>query len=305
MRQNKLWNWIIVAACIALVAMPLLTSRFRTEVANWHLASAANSVKFGEDGFEESLTKASDSGVQLGQLHNFWLLSVEAMAKSSPEGLAKVVRDARKAGVDYRIVGAYAFALLQAQDDHENSVLVQEASLSPEGRASASMLNELAYLRSLAGFELEQALEDIDAALAALPDDEKIGTRSAESAFRDTRAWVLFQMNRVTEAAEDADRAIELLDELKAEVADDAGQSKIMQWFTSALKSLGFVDPGPMDLNEDGILNEREAGSALWSEGVLRYHRACIMEALGNEAKATEDFDWLKEQKLPMDETLH
>ena len=52
-------------------------------------------------------------------------------------------------------------------------------------------------------------------------------------------------------------------------------------------------------------LTRRNAGIALWSRGVLRYHRAKILEKLGRIDEANDDWKWLDEHHLPPDDRLH
>jgi tetratricopeptide (TPR) repeat protein len=60
----------------------------------------------------------------------------------------------------------------------------------------------LAYYRSLANVELEDALKDIDKAMAEIPD---------EPALLDTKAWVLYRLKRYAEALILIDKALEEL----------------------------------------------------------------------------------------------
>jgi hypothetical protein len=39
----------------------------------------------------------------------------------------------------------------------------------------------------------------------------------------------------------------------------------------------------------------------LWSLGVLHFHRAKILESLGRDKEAQQDWDWLTENQLPLD----
>lgn len=63
--------------------------------------------------------------------------------------------------------------------------------------ADPQLLNNVCWAQALAGFELEQALADCDAALSA-----------GEAAFIDSRAMVLLQMGRYAEAKADYERAL-------------------------------------------------------------------------------------------------
>jgi hypothetical protein len=52
------------------------------------------------------------------------------------------------------------------------------------------------------------------------------------------------------------------------------------------------------------VLTRREAGEILWGQGAVHYHRAKILEALGRTAEAEQEFQWLRDRKLPTDDRL-
>ncbi len=55
----------------------------------------------------------------------------------------------------------------------------------------------------------------------------------------------------------------------------------------------------------DTYLTSETADLSIWTRGVMRYHRAKILEKLGRSEEAKADWDWLKEQNLPPDDRLH
>jgi uncharacterized protein YjbI with pentapeptide repeats len=87
-------------------------------------------------------------------------------------------------------VAAYA-----QSEDYRNGVRSRREGVSVSGSASskATALNRLAWYRATRGAELAFALNDIDAALMALPGD---------SSFLDTKAFILMQQGRFSEALE-------------------------------------------------------------------------------------------------------
>lgn len=261
------------------------------EIAKWHLAAAANAIDLGDGDFDESLLRAERAHGDLTALHDYWVLRVKRAIQSERgshrQQIAQIIQDAKRADADYVQLGRYAFFHLEAQDEFALAVKVYELILSEAQRESPDELNQLSYLRSLAGIELDQALVDINRALEHYPENE---------ALRDTRAWVLFQMGRPLEALEDADFAVQTLEERLAKLADDP-IARVARYLEESPVS---VDPSSTE-----PLTAAQAGPILWNEGVLRYHRARILESLGRDDEAQADWSWLEKRRLPRDASLH
>jgi hypothetical protein len=52
-------------------------------------------------------------------------------------------------------------------------------------------------------------------------------------------------------------------------------------------------------------LTQYNVDKLTWSRGVLRYHRAMILEKLGRTDEANSDWKWIEEKRLPPDDRLH
>lgn len=280
--MSKLLNIAIVLATIGLVLAPVAQSQFASEIARWYLADAANRVTAGED-IQRQLAKAKYwCGDVTGQ-RDYWLLRTEQAMASAPGEVEKVIREAVARDKSNFKIGINAAMRLSQNSLFAEAAAVLEASCVDGLRDSYEILNHLAYYRALATSDLDQALRDINQALEQRPDDPAV---------RDTRAWVLFQMGKPHEAIKDADFAVKEFD--NASVSEFYGET--LGWLEERLAG------PPEPRSDDGILTQREAGEFLWGRGVVHYHRAKILEALGRSEEAEAEFQWLRKRKLPADE---
>ncbi len=280
--MSRFLNIAIVLAAIGIVSVPVLRNQFATEVARWYLADAANRVAAGED-IEPQLTQAEYWSGDAASLRDYWLLRAEQALASSPTDVEKVIKQAvARDKLNFSI--GYNMAIRLSQNSYfKEAVAVLEAACIDNMREEPLLLNQLAYYRALAASDLDQALRDINLALKDAQD---------VAALRDTRAWVLFQMGKPQEAIHDADFAVNAYDNVNPEGL----YGEALNWLEERLA-------GPSEpRSEDGILTDREAGEVLWGRGVVHYHRAKILEALGRSDEAEAEFQWLRDHKLPTDD---
>lgn len=287
MKQRFSWNGLIVALTISLVLIPVIFGQLDRSIANWHLASAANALQFGEDGADEQLRRAEQAFPELEKLHDYWLVRIMQALLESPSQVPEIVSRAKQSQMDYLSLGQYALQRLESIRQYAEAVEVLELMLNEVQRSDPTMLNQLAYFRSLAAVDLDRALADINQALEHYPENE---------AFRDTRAWVLFQMGKPVEALEDAEFAVSKLEELKTRLEEDP-LTRWSMWLQDSSAQRQPTDPTE-------ALTREEANPILWNEGVLRFHRAKILESLGRDEQAQQDWAWLKENRLPLDGEL-
>jgi tetratricopeptide (TPR) repeat protein len=283
--MSKLLNFTIVTIAIGLVVTPVVRDQFRIEVARWYLAEGANRVAEGQD-IQNQLEHAQAWAGDVTALRDFWLLRAEQALAESPAKLPAVIAEA-VARDKYNFDIGYSMALrLAKRADFREAIAVLQAAIIDELRELPDSLNDLAYYRSLASLELDQALEDINLALEQAPDAPQL---------RDTRAWVLFQMGKPQAALADADFAVQEFDALQP----SGLIGKTLIWLEQRLAG------PPQPRSEDALLTRREAGELLWVRGVVHYHRAKILEALGRTEEAEQEFQWLRDRKLPADERLY
>jgi tetratricopeptide (TPR) repeat protein len=282
--MSKLLNFSIVMVTVGLVVAPVVHDQFRIEVARWYLADGANRVAAGQD-ITNQLAYAQQWAGDLTALRDYWLLRAEQALAETPEELPTVIAQAVARDKTNFDIG-YSMALrLARRTEFRPAIAVLQAALIDELRELPTILNDLAYYRSLAVLELDEALEDINRALEQAPDAPEL---------RDTRAWVLFQMGKPQAALADADFAAQEFDAIQP--SDMIG--KTLVWLEQRLAG------PPEPRSDDALLTRREAGELLWGRGVVHYHRAKILEALGRTEEAEREFQWLRDRKLPADDRL-
>jgi tetratricopeptide (TPR) repeat protein len=295
---KKHLNWIIVGLTVALVAVPVVASQFHAEIARWHLAAAANAVVLKNAGSpEEQLKLAADAYPNIHGLRDTWLFKIKQALASSPNKVVPILEAAISESPENVSLVDYAALKLWSLDKLQEQIKAYELIRSAGKKLTASQLNAVAYARSVVKIdrgqppearkaELQQALADIDEALRYSPN---------EPAFRDTRAWVLFRLDRLEEAFLDADFAVK---KLEIGLRGDS----FSQAVASVFQYLGYA-PEPT-VRPEKVLSRAEAGEALWAAGALFYHRAMILTALGRLDEAEKDWQWLSDHGLPDDDTL-
>jgi predicted Zn-dependent protease len=127
----------------------------------------------------------------------------------------------------------------------------------------AVILNDRAYARAVGDFELDEALADIDEAIKLSANDN--------ASFIDTRAYVLFRMQRYAEALKELDRAIMLTEEVHKQIEDLVGRGNRRR---------------REDLAEISKLKSIEENLA-----VMYHHRAEIYEKQKKPTEAKRDFE--------------
>ena len=241
------------------------------------------------------------------------------------EGGAKAIQVLQEAiaanpeNAPLRIILARQFALILSDRDEFGPALeAYKLWFGEKHDRDVTTLNALAYGRALANVELDQALNDINEALSYQPDDPDL---------RDTRAWVYYQLGRYDEAFADADFSVKakespslkgwvqrLSEWVQTEAAASSSISPSAEEAAEKQPSTEVVAEPPPSEGEPPIvmldppksyLTPRNTSITTWSLGVVRYHRAKILEKLGRIEEAEVDWKWIEENHLPPDERLH
>jgi tetratricopeptide (TPR) repeat protein len=286
--KNRNWGaFLSITLAISLVVLPILLERLPGLRARWALARAANAVDLGDGDAKQLLRAASQQFSDPKQELDYWHVRLKMALKTDNDTAIRVLYEAAAVNENFRTLAINAFVELEKRRDFKNALeaLVLYYIKTSSKKLDAEILNQLAYLRALAQVDLENALQDIDQALKNSP---------SRWEYRDTRAWILFQLGRLPEALEEANAAVK------------GSGAELKESETGILNQLmSRVNGIPQPVSKDGLLTREEAGPLLWSAGVIRYHRGKILEALGKAAEAEVDWLWLAERKLPADERLH
>jgi tetratricopeptide (TPR) repeat protein len=217
-----------------------------------------------------------------------------------------------------RSEAAFAISsLLSNRKKFDDAARILNVNLPPLEERTAVQNNQMAYMRALAGKDLEQALIEIDTA---------IKTAENES-FLDTKGWVLHRMGRNEEALVVMDKSLAKLteawnsnpklerclvriEELQAQSAAATPPSDMPSDNTeSANPAAENAPPEPAAAEPavssrtkgwgvDALLEEfpelsRGLPETLEIYATLRYHRMRICEALGKTQEVARETAWL------------
>jgi tetratricopeptide (TPR) repeat protein len=317
MSSGTFVNRMILAAAIGLPVGPVIADYFGpATTARWMLAKAANEFDQGnvveaqkllEDAYKKSPDIAADRNF-LRQLDR-----VEANNESSAVSSFYVDLWEQRIGQienpAIRSEAAFAISsLLSNRKKFDDAARILNVNLPPLEERTAVQNNQMAYMRALAGKDLEQALIEIDTA---------IKTAENES-FLDTKGWVLHRMGRNEEALVVMDKSLAKLteawsanpklerclvriEELQAQPAAEPAAAESAAAESAAAESAAAesaVSSRTKGWGVDALLEEfpelsRGLPETLEIYATLRYHRLRICEALGKTQEVAREAAWL------------
>ena len=308
MSSGTFVNRMILAAAIGLPVGPVIADYFGpATTARWMLAKAANEFDQGnvveaqkllEDAYKKSPDIAADRNF-LKQLDR-----VEANNESSAVSSFYVdlweQRIGRIENPAIRAEAALAISsLLSNRKKFDDAARILNLNLPPFEKRTAVQNNQMAYMRALAGKDLEQALVEIDMA---------IKTAENES-YLDTKGWVLHRMGRNEEALVVMDKSLAKLTEAwnanpkleRCLVRIEELQAEELQAEPVATEPVAtepVVSSKAKGWGVDALLEEfpelsRGLPETLEIYATLRYHRLRICEALGKTQEVARETAWL------------
>jgi tetratricopeptide (TPR) repeat protein len=333
MSSGTFVNRMILAAAIGLPVGPVIADYFGpATTARWMLAKAANEFDQGnvveaqkllEDAYKKSPDIAADRNF-LKQLDR-----VEANNESSAVSSFYVdlweQRIGRIENPAIRAEAALAISsLLSNRKKFDDAARILNLNLPPFEERTAVQNNQMAYMRALAGKDLEQALVEIDMA---------IKTAENES-YLDTKGWVLHRMGRNEEALVVMDKSLAKLteawnanpklerclvriEELQAEpVATEPVATEPVATEPVAIEPVATEPVAAESVAAESVATEPVVSSKAKGWGVdalleefpelsrglpetleiyatLRYHRLRICEALGKTQEVARETAWL------------
>ena len=317
MSSGTFVNRMILAAAIGLPVGPVIADYFGpATTARWMLAKAANEFDQGnvveaqkllEDAYKKSPDIAADRNF-LRQLDR-----VEANNESSAVSSFYVDLWEQRIGQienpAIRSEAAFAISsLLSNRKKFDDAARILNVNLPPLEERTAVQNNQMAYMRALAGKDLEQALIEIDTA---------IKTAENES-FLDTKGWVLHRMGRNEEALVVMDKSLAKLteawsanpklerclvriEELQAQPAAEPATAEPAAAESANAESANaesVVSSRTKGWGVDALLEEfpelsRGLPETLEIYATLRYHRLRICEALGKTQEVAREAAWL------------
>jgi tetratricopeptide (TPR) repeat protein len=319
---------MILAAAIGLPVGPVVADYFGpATTARWMLAKAANAFDQGNVAeaqklLEEAYTKSPDIAADRNFLKQ--VDRVEANNDSSAVSSFYVDLWERRIGQienpAIRSEAAFAISsLLSKRKKFDDAARILSENLPSLEQRTAVQNNQMAYMRALAGKNLDEALVEIDTA---------IKTAENES-FLDTKGWVLHRMGRNEEALIVMDKSLAKLieawssnpklerclvriEELQAQAAGPASQTA-SQTGQETASDTPVADTPVADTpvaeapvasrskgwGVDALLEEfpelsRGLPETLEIFATLRYHRLRICEALGKTQEVDRETAWLQ-----------
>lgn len=161
--------------------------------------------------------------------------------------------------------------VLQRLGRHDEALADADMVISLRPEWEAAPLNNRAYMRAIAGVDLQEALEDVELALERTDEGDR-----ARASYLDTRGYILFLLDRPEEALEDMNLAIEL--------AEKDYEQQLQFW----------ENQGGDDKLRKPIQRRLEQSLA-----VLYKHRAAVYEKLGDQSQA--EFNHRRAEQLGYD----
>ena len=274
-RQDSRWaRRITVGLAISLVAIPLLWAAIPAEIARWHQAQAVEAIWAEDDAsalesLDEAIRRAPDSSIYITQR-----AAVLIRLKRFDEAIAECSRVLERDAMDPSALYHRAVAF-QRKGEHRGALddietVVDLAAANPPIRiirvdgysmpvSYEDALNTRAYARALAKVEIEAALDDINTAFERMGQDDI-------AAYLDTRGYLLYLAGDYQEADDDTQRAVELSEK---------------EWTPQKFEALS---------EEDTEFSRMVAKQGREELAVLYYHRALVVEALGQQTDAKRYF---------------
>lgn len=271
--------WHLVLVMLVAVFGPCTAVQAPREVGRWKLAQAIKLREAGEK--EEAYARLDEALEWYPKSMEMRLLRAEWYLEDGrrEEAIAEADRLLEEGETSLRVLTAHstfmqnAGEFAKAVDDWKEIVRQSEVSGRP---TKATAMNGLAYAQSLANAELDEALDHVNVALEAEPENP---------AYLDTRGFIYYQQSRAKSGEEatellnkglaDMDPAVKGMDRVVAQLrgsADAALPEKAKRAKRSGPKTLQELES-----NEETLVR----GSA-----VMHYHRALILEALGRQKEA-------------------
>lgn len=181
--------------------------------------------------------------------------------------------------LDRRYAPAYIVrsAALQRLDRHREAIDDLTEAIRLSDSRDALPRNNRAYARAVAGIDLPEALDDVEQAIAIVDEDlahERLALRrysfikipqlkSQKAAYLDTRGYIYFLQGRPDDALADLKEAIQLENEFRAFVLEQAPAKFQPYW-------------------------ERRLNQGL---AVMHHHRGQVYEKLGRQDESRSDLD--------------
>ena len=297
MHAKSKWPTIlIVLLTLGLVFGPVFVPR---EIARWYLAAAHNAFRKKDSVLAEHYLQQSEAwDSNIKRDGDYWIAQLPKVGSGSIDELLDLVERAVMTDSRWTHRAAEDAKILSEEYDFPHAVRALKIASLGQRPTTVKDLNELAYMRAMAGMELDEALKDIEQAIADGGPDPSL---------LDTKAWVLHGLKRNLEALGFMNEAIKGWEQdlAKARVTIPVPDATETQADDLDLLDLSPVAPVSLrQLQADIKAARRRIGEAGYVLAVMRFHRMRILEALTHTSEAAADRTWLEEHGVPVVDEL-
>ena len=274
-----------------------------SEIARWYLAAAHNAFRKKDSVLAEHYLKQSEAwDPNIKRDGDYWIAQLPKVGTGSIDELLDLVERAVMTDSRWTHRAAEDARILSEEFDFLHAVRALKIASLGQRPTTVKDLNELAYMRALAGIELDEALKDIDQAIAE---------GGPEPSLLDTKAWVLHGLKRNLEALGYMNEAIKGWEQDLAKArmtipVPDATENQSEDQ-SEDLDSLDLSPVSPFSIRQlqaDIKAARRRIGEAGYQLAVMRFHRMRILEALMHTSEAAADRTWLEERGVPVVDEL-
>ena len=279
---------IVVLCAIALVVLPVLWAAIPGEIANWHQAAALEAYLEGDltaaiSHMDDAIARDSSDAkrfltrVKYRRLNNDLSAALDdcnAALELNPQS----VECYRERSHTLSMLGKFDEAISDSERIAELPVEVPWWARSfPYNKVSA--LNGAAYFRALKNAELDKALEEVQSAIEIY---ESNNLEPSEGIL-DTRGYIYYLRGELELARSDLDIAVR----------------RVEGFYRAFYGAEGSVQHTLMDPSGDPLIDLREVelkeNEMAQTVAVLRYHRALVLDNLGETDLAEADYNRIRE----------
>lgn len=282
-RGQRLLRWVVLLVPVLLVAGPVVVGEFPREVALWHGAAA---LEHHLDGNLDAALQSLDAGLAWDP-DNHLLLLQRSQWRLDAGDLPGALEDAELAVASKEHDPAgylQRSSVFQKMGRHREAIddwnrLVELADGATrveirglEGTRQMDIYNGRAYARAVANMEIQAGLMDAQRSI------DRFGENMA---VLDTRGFLYYHAGEYEKARYDLDKAVDEVEsyyaQLLRETRDEEGE------LPEPLRNQPRLRRQFLDLRELRKFQQEMAEQV----AVLRYHRALVLDKLG-EAEAAE-----------------
>ncbi|MCE2798675.1 MAG: hypothetical protein LW724_03900 [Planctomycetaceae bacterium] len=293
--SGSLSNKLIIALAICLPVVPVAADYFGPATrARWMLAQAANEFDRGNVDkaqvlLEAAYAKSPDLIEDKDFLRQVDRIEGDGQADGTSNLLTTLLEEKMrriKDPVDRAETALLFSNLLSNRKQFDKAIRVLSENLPPQAQRTPTQNNQIAYMRALAGTDLELALSEIDTAIATTENDSLL----------DTKGWVLHRMGRNEEALETMDKSLaKLMESWSADSFLSTCLTKMNELQSQAGQQ---ASEKPKGWGLEALLEEfpqfaRRLPQIIDMHATLRYHRMRICEALGKTDQVHDEAAWI------------